>query len=315
MTKILLTDITGQLGQELQQTLASLGEVIGFDRKDLDLSQLTMIPQVISEVKPDLIVNAAAYTAVDKAEIETEMANSINAYAPTVIAEQAQLLGTALIHISTDYVFNGRKNIPYTEEDLPNPINAYSESKLLGEQGIQQKCEHHIILRTAWVYGTFAKKNFVKTMLRLGAQREELQVVVDQVGTPSWARDIAQAIAQLGQLLINQDRAQKSSLTGIYHFTNSGIASWYDFAVAIFEEAKQLDFPLKVQRVVPITTSEYPMPATRPPYSVLSTKKISSILGTYSPHWRQSLRQMLKQFYSEKYSTVKNYESTYSFWR
>ncbi len=307
MKRILLTGMAGQLGQELQQTLAPLGVVTGVDRKTMDLAQPAMIRQVISEIKPDLIVNAAAYTAVDKAETETELANSINATAPTIMAEEAQRLGAALMHISTDYVFDGRKNTPYTEEDIPNPINVYGQSKLLGEEGIRQKGVseaapkelHHIILRTAWVYGTFGKGNFVKTMLRLGAEREELRVVVDQLGTPSWTGDLAGAIAQLGQLL-SLERAEKPPLTGVYHFTNSGVASWYDFAVAIFEEAKQLGFPLKVQRIVPITTPEYPTPAKRPAYSVLSTKKISTILGTHPPHWRESLRQMLKQLYPEK---------------
>ena len=285
MKRILLTGTTGQLGQELQQTLASLGDVTGVDRQSLDLVQPGKIRQAIREIKPDLIVNAAAYTAVDKAEAEAELANAINGIAPTIMAEEAQRLEAVLIHISTDYVFDGQKNTPYTEEDTPNPINAYGQSKLLGEEGVQKTCDRHIILRTAWVYGTYGKGNFVKTMLRLGAEREELRVVVDQVGTPTWTGDLAGAIAQL---------AQKAS-PGIYHFTNSGTISWYDFAVAIFEEAQQLDFPLKVRRVVPITTSEFPTLAPRPAYSVLSSKKISAVLGTYPPHWRESLRQMLKQ--------------------
>ncbi len=299
MKRILLTGITGQLGQELKQTLASLGEVIGVDHQTMDLAQPERIRQVISEIKPDLIVNGAAYTAVDKAESETELANTINGTAPTIIAEEVQRLGSALIQVSTDYVFDGRENTPYTEEDPPNPINAYGQSKLLGEEGVQKTCERHLILRTAWVYGTKGKGNFVKTMLKLGAEREELRVVVDQVGTPSWTRDIAGAIAQLGQQ-ITLEQAEKPTLTGVYHFTNSGVASWYDFAVAIFEEAQQLGFPLKVQRIVPITTSEYPTPAQRPAYSVLSTKKISTILETHTPHWRESLRRMLKQLYCQQ---------------
>lgn len=300
MKKILLTGITGQIGQELQQTLAPLGRVIGLDRKTLDLTQRAMIRQVISEVKPDLIINCAAHTQPDKAESETKLVRSINTFAPIIMAEEAQQLGATLIHISTQHVFDGRKNTPYTEEDIPNPINAYGQSKFLGEQGVQQKCERHIILRTAWVYSTFGKRNFVKTMLKLGAEREELHVVFDQVSTSSWARDIAQAVVQLISLL-SLDRTQKPTLRGIYHLTNSGIVSRYDFAVAIFEEAQQLGFPLKVQRVVPITTPEYPTLAQRPAYSVLSNKKISAVLGTYPSHWRKSLRQMLKQLYFEQY--------------
>jgi len=308
MRRILLTGVNGQLGQELQQTLVSLGEVIGVGRETMDLAQPASIRQVIGEVKPDLIVNAAAYTAVDKAETEIELAKSINAIAPSLMAEEAQQMGADLIHVSTDYVFDGRKNTPYTEQDATNPLSVYGQSKLAGEEGIRLHSDRHIILRTAWVYGTHGKSNFVKTMLRLFAEREEVRVVADQVGTPTWAGDIASAIATLVTQLsqepdrdaINQDLLP----TGTYHFTNSGVASWYDFAVAIFEEAKELGFPLKVQRIVPIQTSEYPTPAQRPAYSVLSGEKIKAVLGTHAPHWRQGLRQMLREFhcYTNKHS-------------
>ncbi|NER92703.1 MAG: dTDP-4-dehydrorhamnose reductase [Symploca sp. SIO1B1] len=298
MRQILLTGITGQLGQELQQTLAPLGKVNGFSHQTLDLTQPDKIRQVIQEVKPDFIVNAAAYTAVDKAETETELANSINATAPTVMAEEAQKLGATLMHVSTDYVFNGQKNTPYLEDDASNPVNAYGYSKLLGEEGIQKTCDRYLILRTAWVYGTYGKGNFVKTMLRLGAQREELRVVVDQVGAPSWTGDLAQGMLELLTQLTGEQTENLPPM-GIYHFTNSGAISWYDFAVAIFEEAQQLGFPLKVQRVVPITTAEYPTPAKRPAYSVLSGKKISAVLGDHPPHWRSGLRQMLQQLHAQ----------------
>lgn len=293
MTRILLTGMAGQLGSELQQTLAPLGEVMGVNRQRLDLTQPDKIRQVIGEFKPDVIVNAAAYTAVDKAETETELANAINGTAPTIMAEAAQQLGAALIHVSTDYIFDGKKNTPYTEDDTPDPINAYGQSKLLGEDGVIKNCDRALILRTAWVYGAQGKGNFVKTMLRLGAEREELRVVVDQVGTPTWTGDLASAIAQLAQSL------KSDTLTGIYHFTNSGVTSWYDFAVAIFEEAQQIGFPLQVKQVVPITTAEYPTPAARPAYSVLSTQKISAVLGNHPPHWRTGLRRMLKQLYDQ----------------
>ena len=297
MRRILLTGLNGQVGQELQRTLAPLGEVIGVGRETMDLAQATSIRQAISEARPNVIVNAAAYTAVDKAETETELAHSINGIAPQIMAEEAQRLGAALFHISTDYVFDGRKNTPYLEDDAPNPIGAYGKSKLVGEEGIRQKSDRYIILRTAWVYGTYGKSNFVKTMLRLFASRDEVRVVADQVGTPTWASDIASAIATLLPQLC-PEQPQESPLTGIYNFTNSGMSSWYDFAIAIFEEAKQLGFPLKVQRIVPITTSEYPTPAQRPAYSVLSGKKVSAALGTYPPYWRDGLRQMLGELYS-----------------
>lgn len=297
MRRILLTGQDGQVGQELKRTLAPLGEVIGFGRETLDLASGTSIRQIISKVSPDVIVNAAAYTAVDKAETETELAHAINATAPQIIAEEALQLGAVLIHISTDYVFDGRKNTPYLEDDATNPLSAYGQSKLIGEEEIRKKSSSHIILRTAWVYGTYGKSNFVKTMLRLFAEREEVRVVADQVGTPTWARDIASAIATLLPHL-SPEQAIESPLTGTYHFTNSGISSWYDFAIAILEEAKQLGFPLKVQRIVPITTPEYPTPAQRPAYSVLSNKKISAVLGTHPPYWRDGLSSMLKDYYS-----------------
>ena len=289
--KILLTGITGQVGGELQQSLASLGEVVGVGRERLDLAQPESIRQVVREVKPEAIVNAAAYTAVDKAETEPELATAINAIAPKILAQEAQQLGATLVHVSTDYVFDGQKNTPYTEEDTPNPLGVYGQTKLAGEAGVREACEDSIILRTAWVYSA-GGKNFAKTMLRLGAEREELRVVADQVGTPTRAKDIAQAIGRL--LQIRTENAQ--STTNIYHFTSSGVASWYDFAVAIFEEAKSLGFPLQVQRVVPITTLEYPTPAKRPAYSVLAGQKIAAVLETNPAHWRESLRQMLREY-------------------
>ena len=294
MNRILLAGIAGQLGQELKQTLSPLGEVIGVGREKMDLTQSDKIRQVIGEVKPDLIVNAAAYTAVDRAETETELAKLINAIAPAIIAEEAQRLGAILLHVSTDYVFDGQKNTPYTEKDVTNPMNVYGQTKLAGEEGISKSGAECIILRTAWLYGNYGKGNFVKTMLRLGAEREEIRVVVDGVGSPTWTRDVAEAIAQL----LSPVKIEQIPLTStnIYHFTNSGVASWYDFAVAIFEEAKRLGFPLKIKQVVPITTSEYPTPAQRPAYSVLSSQKISAVLGTHPPHWQVSLRKMLKQY-------------------
>lgn len=284
MSRILLTGTDGQLGQELQQTLTLLGEVIGVTRQQLDLGQEEQIRQLIQQLQPTIIVNSAAYTAVDKAESEIQLAQAVNGIAPKIMAEEAEKIGALLLQVSTDYVFDGQKNTPYLEQDQTHPLSSYGQSKLAGEVGIQQISDRHLILRTAWVYGTSGKGNFVKTMLRLGQDREELRVVADQVGSPSWTKDIARAIAQLLQ----------TEATGIYHFTNSGVASWYDFAIAIFEEAKALGFPLKVQRVIPITTADYPTPATRPAYSVLSGKKITDTLGDYPPYWRDSLRKMLK---------------------
>lgn len=297
--RILLTGSAGQVGGELQQLLASSDEVIALDRQALNLAEPETIRSAIAPLKPDLIINAAAYTAVDQAEREVDLAEAINGKAPGQLAAAAQQVGASLIHISTDYVFQGQQGYPYRETDAPNPLGAYGRSKLAGEEAVQANCDRHIILRTAWVYGTYGKGNFVKTMLRLGAEREEIRVVADQIGSPTWARDIAQTIVQLIPNL-GPERY------GIYHYTNSGVASWYDFAVAIFEEAQQLGLPLKVERVVPITTAEYPTPAQRPAYSVLACAKICKALGTIPPHWRQSLRCMLAELYAQ------THESTYS---
>jgi dTDP-4-dehydrorhamnose reductase len=288
MKRILITGINGQLGQELQQTLAEY-DVIGMGRDMLALTQPDKISQMMDEVRPELVINAAAYTAVDKAESEPEIAKATNAIAPGILAKEAQKMGVPLIHISTDYVFDGSQSRPYLDTDPTNPLGVYGQSKLAGEQAIRENCNLHIILRTAWVYGVGGKGNFVKTMLKLGVEREEIRVVADQVGSPTWTGDLASAIAQLLPQLTQE-------IAGTYHYTNSGVASWYDFAVAIFEEAKHLGFPLKVQRIIPITTANYPTPARRPAYSVLYCGKIAAVLGSHPPHWRQALRQMLAEY-------------------
>ena len=290
MKKVLLIGAKGQVGQELQVTLPYLGEVISIGREELDLTNSEKIGQLIREIHPDYLVNAAAYTAVDKAETEPDLAYSINSIAPKIMAESAEKIKTKFLHISTDYVFDGRKNTPYLETDLTNPLGVYGQSKLRGEEEIKTVNSQAIILRTAWVYGSYGKSNFVKTMLRLGKEREELKVVVDQVGSPTWAKDIATAITHL---LINVDNPP-----GIYNFTNSGVASWFDLTKAIFEEAKISGIPLKIQRVIPITTAEYPTPAVRPAYSVLSGQKISQELGYIPPYWRDSLKAMLTQIFN-----------------
>lgn len=290
MKKVLLIGAKGQVGQELQVTLQSLGEVISIGREELDLTNSEKISQLIREIHPDYLVNAAAYTAVDKAETEPDLAHSINAIAPKIMAESAEKIKAKFLHISTDYVFDGRKNTPYLETDITNPLGVYGQSKLRGEEEIRTVNSQAIILRTAWVYGSYGKSNFVKTMLRLGKEREELKVVVDQVGSPTWSKDIATAITHL---LINVDNPP-----GIYNFTNSGVASWFDLTKAIFEEAKISGIPLKIQRVIPITTAEYPTPAVRPAYSVLSGQKISQQLGYIPPYWRDSLKAMLNQIFN-----------------
>jgi dTDP-4-dehydrorhamnose reductase len=291
--KIAVVGADGQVGQELQHILRPLGELHLFNRQTLDLSQPDAIAQILEPLQPSIIVNAAAYTAVDKAESEPDLAHVINAIAPTQLAKSAQALNAPLIHISTDYVFDGTKGSPYQPSDLTHPMSVYGSSKLKGEEGIQENCDRHYILRTAWIYGSYGKSNFVKTMLRLGADRSELKVVADQIGTPTWARSIAEAIATL---ILSSNTEPAAS--GVYHFTNSGVASWYDFAIAIFEEARSLGIPVTIEQVVPITTADYPTPAKRPSYSVLSLQKIVPILGSAPLHWRAALRLMLKEWQS-----------------
>jgi len=289
MNKLLLIGKNGQVGTELKQILANYGDLISLDRSQIDLAKPELIPQIIKQIKPNMVINAAAYTAVDQAESQPELAYQINAIAPQILAEECAKIGANLIHISTDYVFDGYKNTPYLEEDITNPLSVYGQTKLAGEEAIKKTNVNYIILRTAWVYGTYGKGNFVKTMLRLGAQRELLKVVIDQVGCPTYAYDIAKAIADLIDTFKGEKKFQET-----YHFTNSGVISWYDFAVTIFEEAHKLGYGLKVKEIIPITTSEYPTPAMRPAYSVLSNKKISNKLGYYPPYWRNSLCKMLQ---------------------
>ncbi len=289
MTQILLVGADGQVGQELRQTLARLGAVIAVGREALDLTQPAQVAAVVADTQPNWIVNAAAYTAVDKAESEAETAYQVNAIAPGLLAKAAHQMGAGLLQISTDYVFDGQQGVPYTEAQATAPLGVYGASKLAGEQAIRAACPLHLILRTAWIYGSYGKSNFVKTMLRLGQERQEVRVVVDQIGSPTWAKDIAATIAQLLPQLTPET-------AGIYHYTNSGVASWYDFAVAIFEDALQLGWPLKIQQVVPITTADYPLPAKRPAFSALSSSKIQPLLGGPPPHWRSSLRLMLSEW-------------------
>jgi dTDP-4-dehydrorhamnose reductase len=285
---ILLIGSNGQVGSEVEKILTPKGNLIAVARPIIDLAQPDTLKSLIQQHQPKIIINAAAYTAVDKAESEPELAEAINATAPQIIAQEAEKLGAFVIHISTDYVFDGKNNFPYQETDTTNPVSVYGKTKLAGEEAIRECCSNHIILRTAWVYGNFGKSNFVKTMLRLGKERSEIRVVADQIGSPTWAKDIAETISQIIPKLTPE-------IAATYHYTNSGVASWYDFAVAIFEEAQQLNIPFKIEQVIPITTLEYPTPASRPAYSVLSCTRISKLLGVYPPHWRQQLRFMLQE--------------------
>jgi dTDP-4-dehydrorhamnose reductase len=288
--RILITGGAGQVGTELTSLLSQRAEVISLNRQACDLSNLGQISTIVKSYSPSAIINAAAYTNVDRAETEVELVRSIDGLAPGILAVTARELNIPLIHLSTDYVFDGRNSTPYLETDPTAPSSVYGQAKREGEMEIERIGGKYLNLRTAWVYGSYGKSNFVKTMLRLGSTREEIRVVSDQIGTPTWAKTIATTIDRLlPQLALGELES------GTYHLTNSGVASWYDFAIAIFDRAKILGFPLKVKTVIPITTAEYPTPAVRPNYSVLSHQKLSRVLQYTLPHWQQDLAQMLQE--------------------
>ncbi|HEY9197895.1 MAG TPA: dTDP-4-dehydrorhamnose reductase [Gammaproteobacteria bacterium] len=283
--KLLVTGAGGQLGRELCARLARTGhEAIPFTRSDADFAHSERVRAAVAARRADWVINCAAYTAVDKAESDGEIAFAVNRDAARAVAEAVAGYGGRLLHISTDFVFDGAQSHPYREDDAPNPVGVYAQSKWAGEQAVREVMPQALIVRTAWVHGVHGN-NFVKTMLRLAAEREELRVVDDQIGSPSWTGDIADALIAL----VGQD-AQ-----GCYHFTNEGVASWYDFAVAILDEARALGFPVKAQRVTPIPTSGYPTPARRPAYSVLDKQKIRAALARPIPHWRAALVAMLRE--------------------
>lgn len=289
--KILLTGGQGQVGFELQRSLASLGEVVATCRETLDLTDSQAIIDIVSKVKPDLIVNAAAYTAVDKAETDTELAMSINADAVAVLAKQAKLLNIPLIHYSTDYVFSGEATQAWLETDTVAPINFYGETKLQGEQAIQASGCDHLIFRTSWVYGTRGH-NFLLTMRRLAREKDSLSVVTDQLGTPTWSRHIADVTAQI-VVQSKQTDDFWSLNSGIYHLTGSGQCSWYDFAKVIFDDlAEQGETVATLNQTL---TENYPTPATRPLFSVMNNDKLAQRFGFRLPDWRDSVALALAE--------------------
>jgi dTDP-4-dehydrorhamnose reductase len=289
-SKILLIGKNGQVGWELRRALAPLGEVIAVGSQDLDLTQVDRIRSIVDELRPQLIVNAAAYTAVDKAESEPEVAMAINGVAPGILAEAAGKCGASLIHYSTDYVFDGTNTTPYTEEDAPNPMSVYGKTKLAGEMAIARTNIPHLIFRTSWVYG-MRGKNFLLTILRLAREREELRIVGDQFGAPTWCRGIAE-VTSLAVAATGGDFGDKS---GIYHLTGAGETTWYKFTKEIIDlYGASHPQELAVKRVLDITTSEYPTPAQRPMYSVLSGEKLSEQFGLAMPNWESQLRLCLQ---------------------
>ncbi|CDG81585.1 dTDP-4-dehydrorhamnose reductase [Janthinobacterium agaricidamnosum] len=284
--KILLTGSSGQVGYELARSLQGLGEVVAPGRSGMDLANLDQVRDVIRTVKPGLIVNPAAYTAVDQAEREPELALLINARAPEVMAEEARKLGAAMIHYSTDYVFDGSKSGPYVEDDPTCPVNVYGRSKLAGEQAIQACGIDHLILRTSWVYG-MRGKNFLLTVLRLAQERPELRIVGDQYGAPTWCRTIADTTAHiLARMQADADPAAWwRQHGGIYHLTAQGRTSWAGFTQEILNNAPLVTPP----RVSEITTAEYPLPARRPASSVLSSERLMQAFCGL-PAWEDALQ-------------------------
>jgi len=285
---ILLTGKTGQVGWELQRTLSPLGRVIALNRAQIDLTEPDSIRKVIREASPDIIVNAAGYTAVDKAEIETDLAMQVNATGPGIMGEEAKRAQALLVHYSTDYVFDGTLGRPYVEDDEPNPLNVYGKTKLEGERAIAASGCDHLILRTSWVYSNRGT-NFVLTILRLAREREELTVVDDQIGSPTWAMALAAATAELLKKAI-----AIPEVSGVYHLSATGHTSRYDFARKIIESAQKISGDksgwAKVSR---ITTLAYPMPAARPLNAATSKEQIKRQFGIAMAQWDEQLQRFM----------------------
>ena len=285
MTRVLLTGANGQLGWELQQSKPGSIDLFPLSRADLDISDATAVAAKVAEIAPDWIINAAAYTAVDKAETDVDSADAINHAGARNLAEAAVHSGARIAHISTDFIFDGLKSRPYQPDDAPNPTGVYGATKLKGEEAVREVTEGRaLIIRTAWVYSAHGN-NFVKTMLRLMNDRDQLGVIEDQVGTPSWAAELARVTYM----------AIGKSLEGTYHWTDTGVASWYDFAQSIYEVGRSLSLIDQEVMVNPITTEDYPTPAARPSYSVLSKDSMRQAIGYTGIHWRAALTQMLKE--------------------
>ena len=277
---ILITGCNGQLGNEMQLLEKENQQHTYFntDVQELDITDQLAVEQFVAENKIDGIVNCAAYTAVDKAEDNKELATTLNTVAPAYLAAAVEKRGGWMIQISTDYVFNGTKHTPYVETDTPSPDSVYGSTKLAGELGVTKFCKHSMVIRTAWLYSTFGN-NFVKTMIRLGKEKPELGVIFDQIGTPTYARDLAVVI----MTAIN-----KGIVPGVYHFSNEGVISWYDFTKAIHRIAG-----ITTCHVRPLHTAEYPTPANRPHYSVLDKTKIKQTYGIEVPYWEESLAECI----------------------
>ena len=299
MLRILITGANGQVGWNLQRTLCPLGEILAIDIDQIDLTDLEAVGKCVRDFQPDIVVNAAAYTAVDKAESEPDLAYAINVAAPKRIAEEAARFGALMVHYSTDYVYNGMKTDPYVEIDVTNPLSVYGETKLAGDDAIIRSGVPYIILRTTWVYD-IRGKNFLRTIIRLAKEKEELRIVGDQFGAPTWARSLAEATTIVVSRCLERNSETGKWCSGLFHCTAGGRTSWAGFARAILEDYNDLlDWPaetgeyggeLKAKRVVEIATEDYPTPARRPRNSVLSNAAILAEFSVAMPDWRDQLR-------------------------
>ena len=284
--RVLLTGAAGQLGHALRGTLPSGYELIATDYEELDISKRKTVRDQVAEINPACLINAAAYTDVDEAESNPETAYAVNKDGAVFLAQAASKVGARFIQISTDYVFNGRKATPYLPDDETDPVNVYGSSKLAGETGVRDALDDQcVILRTAWVYGA-SGKNFVNTMLKLIPERNPLRVVADQIGTPTWTGTLSRVIWRA---------VERPELAGIYHYTDAGVASWYDFAVAIAEEAQQQSLLQRTAEIHPVTADQYPRAATRPAYSILDSSATWQDFEILPTHWRTNLRTMLQE--------------------
>jgi dTDP-4-dehydrorhamnose reductase len=290
VTRVLITGANGQVGWELKQALAPLGEIVALDRAGMDLMAPDSIRAAIRAARPEVIVNAAAYTAVDKAETEPGPAMQVNGIAPGVIAEEAARCGALVVHYSTDYVFDGSKDSSYREDDPTSPVSEYGRTKLAGEEAVRAAGVPHLIFRTSWVYAARGN-NFLRTMLRLARERSELKIVDDQIGAPTWARFIAETTA----LALSAGPGPARERSGTYHLTAAGSVSWCGFARAIFQAARAMRPELSVPDVVPIPSSQYPLPARRPLNSRLDTSKLRAAFGVAPPAWEALLQRCLQE--------------------
>lgn len=296
--KVLITGKNGQLGSELQKTCPSNVELICFGSKELDISNVEQVNELLISNSPDIVINAAAYTAVDKAETDVDQAYAVNKQGAANLANVCKHINAKLIHISTDFVFDGTSTLPYTASDATNPLGVYGASKLAGEQAINEALgSQAIIVRTAWVYSVFGN-NFVKTMLRLMSEKEQLGIVGDQVGTPTWAAGLTNMlwalVAKTSDNTINEQHSSANNSL-ILNWTDAGVASWYDFAVAIQELAVEQGLLSKAIPISAIPAASYPTPAKRPAFSVLNKAQAEELSGVKTVHWRAQLKAMLTE--------------------